>query len=245
MTERYNRKAATFAALLILFGTGFTAAHASLNVSPVRVNLGDSHTKDVIQLTNQEDSVKSYEVEVVAWSQTKERREVYSPTEDILAVPPLFSLEPGETQLIRVGMLTDADENTERSYRMFITELAPPEPEIVESTGITMRLQIGIPVFVAPAAAPTTTLEFIDYLQIEEQLFVQFHNSGNTHIKVIEVHYSAPGSAEKIITPAVTYILAGKTGYLPVKLPGSDQIGTVSIVTDNLGTLEYELPFAQ
>jgi len=245
MTERYNRKAAIFAAFLILFGTGFTAAHASLNVSPVRVNLGGSHTKDVIQITNQEDSVKSYEVEVVAWSQTSERREVYSPTEDILAVPPLFSLEPGETQLIRVGMLTDADENTERSYRMFITEIAPPEPEKIESTGIIMRLQIGIPVFVAPAAAPTTTLNLVDYMQIEEQLFVQFRNSGNTHIKVTEVHYSAPGSAEKIITPAVTYILAGNTGYLPVKLPGSDQIGTVYIVTDNLGTLEYELPFAQ
>jgi fimbrial chaperone protein len=245
MTERYNWKAAILAAFLILFGAGFTAAHASLNVSPVRVNLSDSHTKDVIQITNQEDSAKSYEVEVVAWSQTNERREVYSPTEDILAVPPLFSLEPGETQLIRVGMLTDADANTERSYRMFITEIAPPEPEKVESTGITMRLQIGIPVFVAPAAEPTTTLDFIDYLQIEEQLFVQFRNSGNTHIKVTEVSYSAPGSAEKTTSPAVTYILAGKTGYLPVKLPSGDQVGTVSIVTDNLETLEYELPFAQ
>ena len=245
MIERYNRKAAICAAFLFLSGIGFTAAHASLNVSPVRVNLSDSHTKDVIQISNQEESVKSYEVEVVAWSQTDERREVYTPTEDILAVPPLFSLKPGETQLIRVGMLTDADANTERSYRMFITEIAPPEPEKIESTGITMRLQIGIPVFVAPVAAATTTLEFIDYLQIEEQLFVQFRNSGNTHIKVTEVHYSAPGSADKIITPAVTYILAGKTGYLPVKLPSGDQVGKVSIVTDNLGTLEYELPFAQ
>jgi len=244
MIERYNRKAAICAAFLFLSGISFTAAHASLNVSPVRVNLSDSHTKDVIQITNQEESVKSYQVEIVAWSQTEERREVYTPTEEILVVPPLFTLSPGEEQLIRVGMLTDADANTERSYRMFITEIAPPEPEKIKSTGITMRLQIGIPVFVAPAAAPTTTLEFIDYLQIEEQLFVQFRNSGNTHIKVTEVHYSAPGSADKIVTPAVAYILAGKTGYLPVKLPGDDQIGTVSIVTDNLGTLEYELPFA-
>ena len=245
MTERNNRKAALIAAFLIIFGTCLTAAQASLNVSPVRVELSDSHTKDVIQITNQEDSIKSYEVEIVAWSQTAERREVYAPSDDILAVPSLFSLKPGEEQLIRVGMLTDADAHTERSYRMFITEIAPPEPRKIETTGITMRLQIGIPVFVAPAAAPTTSLDFIDYVQIEEQIFVQFRNSGNTHIKVIEVHYSAPGSAEKIVTPAVTYILAGKTGYLPVKLPSDDQIGTVSIVTDNLGTLEYELPFAQ
>lgn len=245
MTERYNRKAAIFAAFLIILGIQFTSAHASLNVSPVRVNLSDGHSKDVIRITNQEDSVKSYEVEVVAWSQTDERREVYTPTEEILAVPPLFSLNPGEEQLIRVGMLTNADAKTERSYRMFITELAPPEPAKIETTGITMRLQIGIPVFVAPAAAATTTLDFVDYLQIEEQLFVQFRNSGNTHIKVTEVHYTAPGSADKIVTPAVTYILAGKTGYLPVKLPSGDQVGKVSIVTDNLGTLEYELPFAQ
>lgn len=244
MTERCHRKAAICAAFLIILGMNFTSAQASLNVSPVRVNLSDSHTKDVIQITNHEDSVKSYEVEVVAWSQTDERREVYSPTEDILAVPPLFSLNPGEEQLIRVGMLTDADANTERSYRMFITEIAPPEPEKIRSTGITMRLQIGIPVFVAPAAAATSSLEYIDFLQIEDQLFVQFRNSGNTHIKVVEVHYAAPGSADKVVTPAVAYILAGQTGYLPVKLPGGEQIGTVFIVTDNLGTLEYELPFA-
>jgi len=244
MTERYSRKAARFAAFLIILGIQFTSAHASLNVSPVRVNLSDGHSKDVIHITNQEDSVKSYQVEVVAWSQTDERREVYTPTEEILAVPPLFSLEPGEEQLIRVGMLTNADATTERSYRMFITELAPPEPEKIETTGITMRLQIGIPVFVAPVAAATTTLQYIDYLQIEEQQFVQFRNSGNTHIKVTEVHYTAPDSAETIVTPAVAYILAGKTGYLPVKLSGNDQFGTFSIVTDNQGTLEYELPFA-
>ena len=173
MTERYKRKAARVAAFLIIFGITATAVHASINVSPVRINLGDDHDKDVVRITNQEDSAKSYEVEVVAWSQTEERREVYAPTEDILAVPPLFSLNPGEEQLVRVGMLVPADAATERSYRMFITELAPPEPKKIESSGVTMRLQIGIPVFVAPNTLPTATLEYVDSLQVEEQLFIQ------------------------------------------------------------------------
>lgn len=244
MTERNNRKAAILAAFLFIFGFNVTSVYASLNVSPVRINLSDAHTKDVIRITNQEDSVKSYQVEIVAWSQTDERREVYTPTEEILAVPPLFTLNPGEEQLVRVGMLTDADSKTERAYRMFITELAPPDAEKPEASGITMRLQIGIPVFVAPPEAPTSGLEYIESLQVDNQLFVQFRNIGNTHIKVTEVHYLAPGSTDKVVTPAVVYVLAGKTAYLPVKLPGDDQIGTVSIVTENQGTMEYELPFA-
>lgn len=244
MKERSNGKAASIAAFLIILGLTATTAYAALNVSPVRVNLGDDHDKDAVRITNQETSTKSYEVEVVVWSQTEERREVYSPTDDILAVPPLFSLNPGEEQLVRVGMLVPADANTERSYRMFITELAPPEAEKIESSGITMRLQIGIPVFVAPNAVPTSTLEFVNLMQVDEQRFVRFRNSGNTHVKVIEVQYLAPGSTDKVVTPAVVYLLAGQSAYLPLKSASSKLVGTFSIVTENNGTLEYDLPFA-
>ena len=141
-------------------------------------------------------------------------------------------------------MLQPADETTERAYRLFITELATPQPEQSDVTSVRMRLQIGIPVFVAPQALPRATLDYVDSMQIEEQLFMQFRNNGNTHVKVSEIQFSAPRLTEDVITPAVFYVLPGQTGYLPVALPDGIREGTVSFVTDTLGTLEYELPIS-
>lgn len=244
MSERYKWKAAKVAAFLFIFVASVSVTHASMSVSPVRIDLSDEHRKDVIRVSNQDESAKSYEVNVVAWSQSRERREIYTPTEDLLAVPPLFTLQPGEEQIVRIGMLQDADAATERSYRMFVTELAPPQPESPAATGITMRVQIGVPVFVAPTALPTATLDYVDSMQVEEQLFMQFRNSGNTHVKVTEVQFLAPGQTDKQVAPTGLYVLAGQTGYLPVALPDGKPVGTITVVTDTLGSLEYELPVA-
>ncbi len=244
MIERITWKAAIAAAFLFLtIGLTLTAV-ASVAISPVRVDLSDSHDKDVVRITNRETSARSYQVETVAWSQTNERREVYTPTEDILAVPPLFTLNPGEEQIIRVGMLTSADPNIERSYRMFITELENPNQDEPEESGVSMRIQVGVPVFVAPRAMPTTNLTYVETVQVGDQNFVRFRNSGNTHVKVTEVLFTAPGSDDSVVNSAVVYILAGQTGLLPVSLPEDDQVGTVTLMTERLGAMEYELPFA-
>lgn len=239
--ERYSGKAAVIAAFLLISGGFVTEAAAQVAVSPLRIDLNDHHNKDEVRITNQESGPRSYEVEIVAWSQTDERREVYSPTEDIIAVPPLFTLAPGEEQVVRVGMLTEADPSIERSYRMFVTELASPQPEEQSTSGIKMRLQFGLPVFVAPAALPSASLDYFDSMRIDDQFFMHLRNHGNTHVKISEVQYLAPGKEEPVTAPAVIYILARQTGYVSVELPGDAVEGKVTLVTDTLGDLEYEL----
>ena len=144
MNERYLWKAVLCTAFLLTFQGLPPAASAQVAISPVRVDLSDGHDKDVIRVSSQSDSTLSYQVEVVSWSQSGEQREVYAPTEDILAVPPLFTLEPGDEQVVRIGMLIEADAAKEGAYRMFITELAAPREEKSETTGVKMRLRRGV-----------------------------------------------------------------------------------------------------
>lgn len=245
MKERNPHKAAFIAALFFLSALSTGGALASMSVSPIRIYLDNEHDKDVVRVSNVETTPKSYQVEIVSWSQTEERREVYSPTEDLIVVPPLFTLEPGEEQLVRVGMLEKADPAVERSYRMFITELAPPQEAKEQTVGLSMRLQIGVPVFVAPSQSmPTSTFDFVDSKQIGDQLFMRFKNNGNRHVKVTEVQFSAAGSGETTVEATVLYLLAGQSGYLPVTLPEGASTGTVTVVTEGLGSLEYALPVA-
>ena len=241
MTERYFGKAAGCAAFLFIFLGTISAALASISVSPVRVDLDASHDKDVIRVTNQEDRQKSYQVEVVAWSQTDDKAEVYAPTEAVLAVPPLFTLQPGEEQLVRIGLLEAPDARREQPYRIFITEIAPPQPDESAGSGVSMRLQIGVPLFVAPTALPHATFDLVGTENVDGKLYARFTNSGNMHVKVSEIRYQSPGIEEEVSEPAATYVHAGRSGLLAVPSKDGRAVGRLTIVTDSLGTLEYDL----
>jgi fimbrial chaperone protein len=245
MKERFIKKAAILAAFFSIFGAYASLAVAALDVSPVRVNLAKDNDKGTVRVSNHDETEKSYQVEIVAWTQTDERREIYEPTEELIAVPPLFTLQPGEHQVVRVGLISEPDKQTERAYRMFITELVPPQTGRANGVSINMRLQIGIPVFVAPTEGlPIASLDFVDSMQIDNQLFMKFRNNGNQHVKITQIQHSRPGMAEKSVTPISFYVLPGKAGYVPVALPDGKPVGNVSLVTDTVGTLEYELPLA-
>ena len=75
MNERYSRKAALCAAFLLFSGIFSAQACAQVAISPVRVDLGETNSKDVIRITSQADTARSYQVEVVAWSQSAGERE--------------------------------------------------------------------------------------------------------------------------------------------------------------------------
>lgn len=241
MNERYLWKAALCAAFLLIFQGQPSSVSAQVALSPVRVDLSDDHDKGIVRVSSQADSTLSYQVEVVSWSQSGEQREIYAPTEDILAVPPLFTLEPGDEQVVRIGMLIDADPAKERAYRMFITELAAPQEEESETTGVNMRLRLGIPVFVAPRAIPNATLTHVGSEYAEGRLFMHMKNSGNTHVRISEVRFQAPGMAEAQVESAALYLLAGQAAPVQVGLPEGNRFGKVTLVTDTLGVVEYAL----
>jgi len=214
---------------------------ASVAVSPVVLELSEQQDKEVVRVTNSGDVAKSFEVNAVAWSQSDKEREIYAETDELLAVPPLFTLQPGQTQVVRIGLMRRADQSAELAYRVFFTELAPPEIEEQTTSGINMRLRFGIPVFVAPLAPIVSGIDFIGLDTIENHKFMQLKNTGNVHVKVNEIRYLAPFATDKDVTPAVFYLHPGKTGFLPLDLPGENASGTVELVTDTAGVLEYDL----
>ena len=78
-------------------------------------------------------------------------------------------------------------------------------------------------------------------MQIDDQYFLHLRNHGNTHVKISEIQYLAPGKEEPVSAPAAIYILAGQTGFVSIQLHGDAVEGKVTLVTDTLGNMEYEL----
>ncbi len=240
-SERSTGKAAGLAAFLLFCGGYPLTASAAVDISPVLLEMSEQQDKQVVRVGNSSDTTKSFQVDVVAWSQTDEEREIYAPTDELLAVPPLFTLEPGEQQVVRIGLMRTVDSHQELSYRVFFTELEPPQLEERTASGINVRLRFGIPVFVAPLAPASPDVEFVTLRTIENNTFMELRNTGNVRVKVNEVHYQAPLSRDKEVSQAVFYLHAGKTGFLPLQIPDQYAGGTVELVTDTAGIIEYAL----
>ena len=240
--ERLSGKAAGFAAFLLIC-TGYAVpAFAGIDISPVLVEMSEKQNKQVVRISNTGETPKSFQVDVVAWSQSDEEREIYTPTDELLAVPPLFTLQPGAQQVVRIGLMRDADTDTELAYRVFFTELEPPQLDEKTVSSINIRLRFGIPVFVAPLAPAAPQVQLVNMKTIGEHTFMELKNVGNVRVKVNEVHYQAPTSPAKEVSQAVFYLHSGKTGFLPLELPDDSVGGTVELITDTAGTLEYAVP---
>jgi fimbrial chaperone protein len=243
--ERLTGKAASFAAFLLFFSGFAGSAFAGVDISPVLVEMSEQQDKQVVRISNSDEAAKSFQVDVVAWSQSDDDREIYTPTNDLLAVPPLFTVQPGEQQVVRIGLMRGADTDEELSYRVFFTELEPPQIDERAVSGINVRLRFGIPVFVAPLAEAAPGVQFVKFQTIDKHTFMKLKNTGNVRVKVNEVHFQALTSPDKEVSQAVFYLHPGKTGFLPLELPDQNVGGTVALVTDTAGTLEYAVPRPQ
>ena len=123
MLARAMTKAA-FGIILLVMGASVASA-ASLGVSPVRVTLSESQSMGAITVRNDGAEPVSMQMEMLNWSQA-EGKDVLTPTRDLLANPPIFTVPAGGSQLVRVGLRRAPDGQRELTYRIGLQELPPP-----------------------------------------------------------------------------------------------------------------------
>ncbi|NNC66064.1 MAG: fimbria/pilus periplasmic chaperone, partial [Gammaproteobacteria bacterium] len=92
-----------FAALSLAFS--FTAAAASLDVNPVRVDIVAPTEPVELRVTNTGTDDLSIQIDTRAWTQTADGANDLNYTDLLLAVPPLFTVTPGKQQIVRIGYL--------------------------------------------------------------------------------------------------------------------------------------------
>ena len=182
MTSRAVGGLAAAAALLLLGGqVGFAA---SLDVNPVRIDLAGPGRPTELHLTNTGTQALSVQVDTRQWSQDANGADELVDTKLLLAVPPLFTVAPGERQIVRIGYLGEVSADDEKSFRIIVTELAPSDHNKGEP-GLAMRLRLSIPVFVAPAsgvAVPEIVVS--DFSPQADRASLILRNVGNAHAKL-------------------------------------------------------------
>ena len=198
---------------LLLIGAGAASA-GSFEVSPVRITLSPEIPVSAITVTNNSTEPTVVQLETLNWSQQGEQ-DVYSPTSDIIATPPIFTLPVGGYQVVRVGLLRAPDAQRELTYRLYLQE-APSAPK-PGFTGMNMVIRQGVPVFVTPTIKPPDAVAWKIYRSSDGRLELSLTNNGNAHLQVTTFTVADVTGKELGKQTLAGYILPGQSRNVVVK----------------------------
>jgi fimbrial chaperone protein len=193
----------------------------------------------VITVENQSGATRMYQLENVAWTQSN-GEDVYTPTRELIVVPPVFQLASGKKQIVRVGLNTSQGP-TERAYRLFVQEL----PETAqrpsgEVPSVQTLIRMGIPVFVPPLARDSA-VRLVWIPERSEAGITGFvvENPAATHVQISRVQMRNAGESKGIA--AGFYLLAGEKRRWNLPAPADVQGSHWQIEAEtDQGRLVYE-----
>jgi fimbrial chaperone protein len=189
-------------------------AAQGLSVSPVGLTFAPGQTDAVVTLSNRGDVATSFQVRSMVWEQTSRQVVVVAPQRGVatglIASPPLGTIEPGQTQTIRL-LLVQPPRNREATYRLIIDQLPPPE-----SPGqVRLVLRMSLPIFVEPRGSAAADVAW-SILATPGAAVLQAHNNGTRHISLTAIHLTSAGRSVTVGADQLPYLLAGASRQWPI-----------------------------
>lgn len=208
------------------------------SISPIRLDLDRQSKTDSITVSNDETGRKiEMQAKLVEWTQDDKGNDVYVESNDLVFFPRIFSVDKQDQRVIRVGFKVPAAA-TEKSYRLFIEELAPPPDPGKKGAQILFVLRFGVPVFVRPDKEQFAgTIESVAAAPTGATVVVK--NTGNQNFQIQSLSVKSAGYEKEIVGG---YVLAGATKHITAAIPADicRKLGKLQIVmkTDRIGTIE-------
>ena len=193
----------------------FSVMAGSLSVTPIRIELSSAQRSVALTVRNDGDQPTVVQAQLVAWSQA-DNDDRLEPTTDILASPPIFTVAPGASQILRIALRLAPDAARERAYRVLVTEVpGKPQPE---SAGAQFALKISLPIFVDASGAKTSPrLEWSGARTAKGELALTAVNTGAKHIRVQTIEVTGAGSDPDARFAGLWYILPGQRRTVTIK----------------------------
>ena len=199
-----------------------SAAAGSFSVAPTRVELEAGRRTAVISLRNTDAVPLRVQATVVGWTQPA-GEDVYAPTRDLLATPPVFTIAPNGEQIVRIALRRAADAGRELPYRIFFQEVPQPLKAATANT-LNVALRIGVPIFVtASRAEEGMYLQWQARRLTADEVEITAENTGNTHVQVTGFQVLAGAAVPGVPVSAIKYVLPGSRMSWKLSLPqGAD-----------------------
>jgi fimbrial chaperone protein len=191
-----------------------------LKVSPVRLHLGAANPVSLVRISNPGDQAVLLHLRLQHWGHPQ-GADRYVDTQDVLLNPMIFRLEPGEDQLVRIGMTRLMDNKRELAYRLFIREV--PEGKATAKRRISTYLNISLPLFVAPKEPDGPLLVWRLEQESVSKAVLEVENRGNLHAEVSSIALQRQSGEAFASIDRRTYVLSGESRRW--ELPGNALAG--------------------
>lgn len=211
---------------IVMLGVALLAGNlhaASLQVSPVSLEMAARQSAEGLWLSNSGTAPLQAQVRVYAWHQ-ENGEDVLKPTNDVVASPPMLSIQPGQRQIVRIIRVGAglAPPPIEKTYRVVMDEL----PLSTKGAGVQFVLRYSVPIFVAAAGPAPVDVQAPKQPPPPITWGVQGNgkaavlvaaNGGDMHAKIIQASF-IPKAGRKIILSEglYGYVLARSTRQWPV-----------------------------
>lgn len=223
---------------------------ASFSISPIRVNLSAAQLSESVTISNPQDGAIVVQVSAVKWSQA-DGKDIYEPTRDILVSPPVATIRPGESQIVRVAVRALPKGDNEAAYRIFIQDVPSPENAESKQQKINVSLRLSVPVFVSKVALLPARLEWKISKTDQGALRVEASNPSTAHVQVASYEIKTDGG-KSFKHESMGYVLPGQMRPWEIGIPlehkNSKRL-TVIATTDagemTVGTLDVASPSPQ
>lgn len=190
------RIAAVLAALLVVSA----ATAGSFSVAPVRLEVKMPRRAVSLEVQNTGDLPAQIQVERYLWVADKGGDDQLEATEDIVATPPIFTLAPGQKQIVRVLVSGTQDPMREATYRVILQETALNDPP---PNAVRALLRISMPLFITPSGAKPNVVWSVE--RADDRWWLVMENIGTAHAQVLSARLA---SGQEI--RATGYLLAGE-----------------------------------
>jgi len=196
-----------FTAILVVSLTCAAARAQMLSVWPVNIFLPPGQRAATLSVTNSGNSVTGIQVRAYAWNQ-KDGDDQITATRMMIVSPPLASIPPGATQVVRL-VLRQLPQDRESTYRILVDQIPP----LAEAGVVHMVLRLSIPIFAQPKIRVTAQVQFHVENHAGKVVLVGV-NSGFSHETIRDIVLAtSDGRKLKTVSSSSPYILAGTTQY--------------------------------
>lgn len=204
MMPRHVRRAGLILSLFLAFeGVGHAG---SFDVSPVRAELSAAQRVAALTVRNSGHEPAVIQLQATSWSQ-QDNHDVLTPTAELLATPPIFTLAPGASQVVRVGSRRAADAHEEVAYRLSLQEVPPPPDPAFR--GLRVALKISLPIFLVPNTPTSPRLIWRASRMEGGKIQLSVRNDGTTHAHLTGLTVASQATGQRAsLVDANVYVLA-------------------------------------
>lgn len=222
MVLRHVRRAGLVLPLFLAFeGVGYAG---SFDVSPVRAELSQAQHVAALTVRNSGREPAVIQLQATSWSQ-QDNHDVLTPTAELLATPPIFTLAPGASQVVRVGSHRSPDAHEEIAYRLSLQEVPPPPDPAFR--GLRVALKISLPIFLVPNAPAASKLTWQAARVEGGKVRLSVRNDGAAHAHLTGLAIAARATGQRAsVSDANVYVLphSSHTWLIDAKTAAGDSL---------------------